>query len=233
MFSKTTRVRVRRFHRWIAVIFGIQLLFWVTSGLYFAWMPINVVKDEDRKAEPMSSTLPLDRVVAPQSLILPVEFQTKTLRLDHTPAGLLYRLESTAGVVTVFDALTGTPARYLSPGQITDLALLQIQTNDKPVAVNFLETPPADYKGPLPVFQVVFDDFRRTHLYTDPWSGRVLVRRNMFWRVYDFLWMLHILDFAEREDFNNPWIRILSTAALAIIVSGYFIFFFGRPPRRA
>lgn len=232
MFSKTARVRVRRFHRWMAVIFGIQLLFWVTSGLYFAWMPIKVVKDEDRKADPMPSPLPLDRVVAPQSLSVPAEFQTKTLRLDHTPAGYFYRLESTEGVVSVFDALSGTPARYLSPGQIADLALQQIHTNDKPVAVNFLETAPADYKGPLPVFQIVFEDFRRTHLYVDPWSGRVIVRRNMFWRVYDFLWMLHILDFAEREDFNNPWIRILSTAALTIIVSGYFIFFFGRPPRR-
>lgn len=232
MFSKSARVRVRRFHRWMAVIGGIQLLFWVTSGLYFAWMPIKIVKDEDRKADPVVSPLPLDRVVALQSLALPSGFQTKTLRLDHTPAGLLYRLESTEGAVTVFDALTGTPARYLSPGQITDLALQQIHTQDKPAAVNFLETAPADYKGPLPVFQVVFDDFRHTHLYADPWSGRVIVRRNMFWRVYDFLWMLHILDFAEREDFNNPWIRILSTAALTIIVSGYFIFFFGRPPRR-
>jgi hypothetical protein len=232
MFSKTARVRVRRFHRWVAVIFGVQLIFWVTSGLYFAWMPIKVVKDEDRKAEIPASPLPLNRVVAPQNLALPPGFQTKTLRLDQTPAGLFYRLESTEGALQVFDALSGTPARYLSPGQIADLALQQIQTKDKPVAVNFLDTAPADYKGPLPVFQLVFDDFRKTHLYTDPWSGRVIVRRNMFWRVYDFLWMLHILDFAEREDFNNPWIRILSTVALTIIVSGYFLFFFGRPPRR-
>jgi uncharacterized iron-regulated membrane protein len=233
MFSKTARVRVRKFHRWVGVVIGIQLLLWITSGLYFAWMPIQVVKDEDRKADAAVSPLPLKRVVAPQALTLPPDFQTKTLRLDHTPAGLLYRLESTEGAVAVFDALTGTPGRYLSAGQVKDLALQQIQTSDKPVAVNFLETAPADYKGPVPVYQIVFDDFRQTNLYTDPWSGRVIVRRNMFWRVYDFLWMLHIMDFSEREDFNNPWIKVLSVAALSIVLSGYFIFFFGRPPRRA
>lgn len=233
MFSKTARVRVRKFHRWVGVVIGIQVLLWITSGLYFAWMPIKVVKDEDRKADPAMNPIPWERVVAPQALTLPSGFQTKSLRLEQAPAGFLYRLESTEGKVAVFNALTGTPGPYLSPGQVTDLALQQIQTSDQPVAVNFLEMAPADYKGPLPVYQVVFDDFRQTNLYTDPWSGRVIVRRNMFWRIYDFLWMLHIMDFDEREDFNNPWIRILSVAALSIVLSGYFIFFFGRPPRRA
>lgn len=232
MFSKTARVRVRQFHRWAGVLIGIQLFFWTGSGLYFAWMPIKVVKDEDRKADFATSPLPLDRVVAPQALVLPSGFQTKNLRLEHAPLGLLYRLESTEGTVAVFDALSGEPGRYLSPGQVTDFALRQIHSSDKPVAVNFLDTAPADYKGPLPVYQVVFEDFRKTRLYTDPWSGRVIMRRNMFWRVYDFLWMLHIMDFDEREDFNNPWLKVMSVAGLIVVLSGYFIFFFGRPPRR-
>lgn len=232
MISKAARVKFRQFHRWAGILIGVQLLFWIGSGLYFAWMPIKVVKDEDRKAELTLNPLPLNQVVAPSSLVVPAGFQTKNLRLDQTPAGILYRLESKEGSVAVFDALTGSPARYLSPGQVSELAARQSHGSDQPLAVNFLETAPADYKGPLPVYQMVYDDFRSTHLYIDPWSGRVIVRRNMFWRIYDFLWMLHILDFQEREDFNNPWIKILSLAALTVAISGYLIFFFGRPPRR-
>ncbi len=232
MFSKAARVKFRQFHRWAGILVGVQLLFWIGSGLYFAWMPIKVVKDEDRKAEFPLNPLPLSQVVPPSSLDLPAGFQAKNLRLDQSPAGLLYRLESKEGSVAVFDALTGTAARYLSSGQVSDLAKRQSLGSDQPKSVNFLETAPADYKGPLPVYQLVFDDFRNTHLYLDPWSGRVIVRRNMFWRVYDFLWMLHILDFEEREDFNNPWIKILSLAAFTVAASGYLIFFFGRPQRR-
>jgi hypothetical protein len=232
MFSKAARVRLRKFHRWASVLIGIQLLIWVSSGIYFSWLPIEVVKDEDRKVAASPSALPMDRVVAPQSLPLPDGFQVKSLRLDSTPAGLQYRLESTEGRVQVFDALSGQAARFLSPGQLSDLAMRQMQSQDKPTEVNFLETPPADYKGPVPVFQVVLDDFRETRIYTDPWSGLVIVRRNMFWRIYDFLWMLHIMDFEERENFNNPWIKILSLAALLVVMSGYFLFFLGRSPRK-
>ncbi len=232
MFSKAARVKFRQFHRWAGILIGVQLLFWIGSGLYFAWMPMKVVKDEDRKAEFPLNPLPLNELVPPSALVLPAGFQAKNLRLDHTPAGLLYRLESKEGSVAVFDARTGTPARTLNAEQVSDLATKQSLGSDQPKAVNFLETAPADYKGPLPVYQMVYDDFRNTHLYIDPWSGRVIVRRNMFWRVYDFLWMLHILDFEEREDFNNPWIKILSLAALTVAISGYVIFFFGRPPRR-
>jgi hypothetical protein len=232
MFSKAARVRLRKFHRWTGVVIGIQLLIWVSSGLYFSWVPIEVVKDEDRNRAPSPVALPMERVVAPQALPLSDGFQVKNLRLDFTPAGPQYRLESTTGQVQVFDAFSGQAARFLSPGQVSELAMRQMQSQDKPTEVNFLETGPADYKGPLPVYQVVLDDFRETRIYTDPWSGRVIVRRNMFWRIYDFLWMLHIMDFDERENFNNPWIKILSLAALFVVMSGYFLFFFGRSPRK-
>lgn len=30
------------------------------------------------------------------------------------------------------------------------------------------------------------------------------------WRVFDFLWMLHIIDFDSRDDFNHPLLQIAS-----------------------
>ncbi|HYX32685.1 MAG TPA: PepSY domain-containing protein [Oligoflexus sp.] len=232
MFSKAARVKVRGFHRWAGILIGIQLLLWVGSGVYFAWVPIKVVKDEDRKADLTYDPLPLDRVVSPQSLPLPASFATKSLRLEQLPAGLMYRLESRAGEVAVFDALTGHTSPQLHADRVAELARMQIQTQDQPNRVELLQRAPADYKGPVPVYQVTFDDFRRTRLYTDPWSGKVMVRRNVFWRVYDFLWMLHIMDFSEREDFNNPLLKVLSVLALVLLASGYFLFFFGRTPRK-
>lgn len=232
MFSKAMRVKIRGFHRWAGIVIGIQLLFWISSGLYFAWMPIKIVKDEDRKADIAWVPLTLERLVPPQALNIPSAFLIKSLRLDSAPAGVMYRLESTTGELVVFDAQTGLPSPHLRPEKAMELALQQIQSQDKADAVQLLEIAPAEYKGPLPVYRVVLNDFRQTRLYLDPWSGKVIVRRNMFWRVYDFLWMLHILDFEEREDFNNPWLRILSLSAFILVISGYILFLFGRPPLR-
>ncbi|MFN8947681.1 MAG: PepSY domain-containing protein, partial [Alphaproteobacteria bacterium] len=60
-------------------------------------------------------------------------------------------------------------------------------------------------------------------VYVSPLSGRGVARRSSTWRVYDFLWSLHIMDYRDREDFNN-WLVVISAAvALALTVSGFVI----------
>lgn len=36
----------RKFHRYLAVVIGLQLLLWTTSGLIFSWNPIKTVRGE-------------------------------------------------------------------------------------------------------------------------------------------------------------------------------------------
>ncbi|MBX9746689.1 MAG: hypothetical protein K2X34_07290, partial [Hyphomonadaceae bacterium] len=38
-------------HKWLALIVGVQMLFWVSSGLFFAIYPIERVRSEHRIAE--------------------------------------------------------------------------------------------------------------------------------------------------------------------------------------
>ena len=37
------------------------------------------------------------------------------------------------------------------------------------------------------------------------------------WRIFDFVWMLHIMDYQDRDNFNT-WL-LISAAALALIIS--------------
>ena len=55
-----------------------------------------------------------------------------------------------------------------------------------------------------------------THFYVDAGSGEIVARRTRFWRVYDFMWGLHIMDLQGREDTHNPW--IVSFALLALVM---------------
>ena len=38
--------------------------------------------------------------------------------------------------------------------------------------------------------------------------------------MFDFFWMLHIMDFDEREDFNHPLLQIAAALGLIIALSG-------------
>jgi hypothetical protein len=52
----------------------------------------------------------------------------------------------------------------------------------------------------------------------------VTARRSTLWRVYDFLWSLHIMDFKNHEDFNTPLLIVATGLALAMVVTGIILF---------
>ena len=45
-----------------------------------------------------------------------------------------------------------------------------------------------------------------THFYVDAGSGAIVATRTRFWRFYDWMWGLHIMDLQGRENTHNPWI---------------------------
>ncbi|HEY5612201.1 MAG TPA: 2Fe-2S iron-sulfur cluster-binding protein, partial [Lysobacter sp.] len=62
-----------------------------------------------------------------------------------------------------------------------------------------------------------------TTLYVSAQDGRILERRNDSWRVFDFVWMLHIMDYTGRQDFNNPLVIMAASGGLWIALSGFWL----------
>jgi uncharacterized iron-regulated membrane protein len=79
----------------------------------------------------------------------------------------------------------------------------------------------AEIRGHAPPFwKVSFSTPESLNLYLDPWTGEILARRTARWRVFDFLWMLHIMDFDTRDDFNHPLLQLAAAAGLISALSG-------------
>lgn len=55
-------------------------------------------------------------------------------------------------------------------------------------------------------------------------TGAVTARRSTLWRIFDFLWSLHIMDFENHEDFDTPLLIIATALGLAVIVTGMVMF---------
>ena len=72
----------------------------------------------------------------------------------------------------------------------------------------------------LPVWKVDFSEPESLSVYVDPHTGEIVARRTTRWRVFDFLWMLHIMDFDERDDFNTPLLQVAAVLGLLIALSG-------------
>jgi hypothetical protein len=50
--------QVRKWHRYLGLILGIQFLFWTIGGLYFSWTSIESIRGEDIKNEKPSLIIP-------------------------------------------------------------------------------------------------------------------------------------------------------------------------------
>ena len=72
---------------------------------------------------------------------------------------------------------------------------------------------PFDFRRPLPVWQVALAD--GTHVYIGTETGQIEAVRTRWWRVFDFMWGLHIMDLQTREDTHHP--VLVFFAALAAI----------------
>jgi hypothetical protein len=85
--------------------------------------------------------------------------------------------------------------------------------------------PPIEYRGPLPVWQVQFNDPEGLRMYVSPTTGKVVARRTNTWRVYDFLWSLHIMDYREHEDFNHPLLMAFAAGLLVLTLTGVVLLY--------
>lgn len=83
-----------------------------------------------------------------------------------------------------------------------------------------------EYRGkPLPAWAVSYNYPGNPILYIAANEGTFQNIRYSNWRVFDFLWMLHTMDYQERDRFGNILLRSFSVFALITVVSGFVLYF--------
>ena len=219
----------RKLHKWIALIIGVQVLFWMVSGAYMATVHIDfihgdsLVKNVNR---PLDDNLPLLYSVSAVLEQFPDAIQVDLVsRLDE-PHYIVTHESSTA-------LLNATSGEKVSPvGKDTAIELAEFYYAGEGVVgdANLLtdeSTKPSEIQTrPLPLWQVTFDDTITTTFYISPTTGELVTRRHSFWRLYDFLWMFHIMDYENRSDINNNLLRVAAIFGFAFALSGGWLLFY-------
>ncbi len=77
----------------------------------------------------------------------------------------------------------------------------------------------------LPIWRVDFRDEPNSSYYVSGTTGAILERRNDTWRWWDFFWMLHNMDYADRTSFNHPLIITVGFAMAWLAVTGFWLLF--------
>ena len=205
-------------HRWIALLALIQLVVWSGTGFFFAVVPIERIRGEDR----LSSHEP-PRIDWAQITPVPTELASGATEvvLRHVGGTPVWDVRGPSR--KLLDARTGLP---LSVDADLAARIARADQKDHPavLSVDRIEEAPLEYRErPVPAWRVNLNDGRGTSVYVDAVSGAVTARRNELWRTYDFLWGLHIMDYKGRDDFNNLPLTLMAGLGILTAVSGLVI----------
>ena len=111
------------------------------------------------------------------------------------------------------------------------IKIIEERTTLNPISVVLIEDPMrgSEYRGrELPLYKVVSinEDNEEINVYQNPFSGEVVAIRSTQWRLWDLMWGLHIMDWVDRDNIGNIWLKIFSFIALFSSVSGIVLFFY-------
>jgi len=208
------RTSFRRWHIWIGWLAAVPVLFWVVSGLIMVWKPIEEVRGADLLREPAPVKLvgpPIPPNVAGVAL--------DGLSLEQRAGGPRWVVQL-PGRTRLADPLTGLLLQPYSAADATREVVSRYTGEAKVAAVSRTDpaNPPIDLRRPIAAWQVSMDD--GTRFYVDAASGEIVATRTRWWRFYDFMWGLHIMDTKTREDTHNPLMITFGLAALAMSLVG-------------
>ena len=213
-----------KIHKWLALLMAIQILFWFVSGLFFAVFPIERVRSEHAIAEAPARPVPFgaaadgllrlgsagvtgERIEIRMLLGRPVALVSPR---EGRPA--LYELNGGRRISPIPMSLAVRIAEADHAGEARAARVERVTAND------------TEYRAALPAWRVDFDDGAERSLYVAADTGAVTARRSKLWRVYDFLWGLHIMDWRGHEDFNSPLLIVATALGLVVVVTGIVMF---------
>jgi uncharacterized iron-regulated membrane protein len=212
------RSKLRRWHIWLGWIVGLPIFFWVVSGLVMVARPIEEVRGSHLLRDPKPVQLAA-APVAPAIEGLPLA----SLALKQTGSGPRWVATLEDGTARAADPLTGAWLPELSAIAAAREVMGRYTGSESVASVARTDPhkPPLDLRREIPAWQVTLTD--GTHFYVDTRSGEIVATRTRFWRFYDWMWGLHIMDLKGREDTHNPLIigfAILSllTTLLALVM---------------
>lgn len=205
----------RTFHLWLSLLLSLQLLAWFGSGLVMSILPINEVRGDHLRAPVPPINWALAKVSPAQ-----LGQQPGVLSLKQRGSLPVYQRDN-EGTLQFFSALDGSVLPPLTEPELRVLAQAAYRGSSSLQHAQLIDELPLEARGLVPpIWQVQFADADNTVFYLEPTLGQVLRVRTDNWRLFDFVWMLHIMDYDERDDFNHGLLIASSALALLFTISG-------------
>ena len=223
----------RSLHKWFGLVIGLQVFIWLATGLYMVVVDLDFIH-----GDPLVKNMQQSIAVPDSSQLSLAALRSKYPEATHI--GLKPVLGKTFYIVTtpdnryLLDPETGAVISPLNEKTARDIATFHFNGNARILNTSLITSnPPTEIQTRrLPLWRIDFDDRFSTSFYIDPYTGRLVTRRHQYWRIFDFMWMLHIMDYDERSDAHNLLLKTAQVTGLIFAITGLWLLLYAFSGRR-
>ena len=225
--AKNSNMRLlAKWHIWLGWLVGVPIVMWLASGLFMTIKPIEEVRGEHLRVHAEEAPLVIEG-----SAFATSDAGLKDMRLVMQEGRAVALLTTLDGAVTRIDYASGEPIAAVTADTARAIVADRIIGGDAVKSVRFFEADevPFDFRRPRPVWQVTLED--ATHIYVGRDTGEIEAVRTQWWRWFDFMWGLHIMDLSEREATSHPILILFAGLSLTGAMLGCILMFRRRKSR--
>jgi uncharacterized iron-regulated membrane protein len=226
-------VIARTLHKWLGLIVGLQILIWLASGLYMVVVNIDFIHG-DPLVKNMQETVTVPGTGQLSMASVRARYPDADQIGLRAVMGKTFYTVSTADNRFLLDTDTGEIKSPLDEDAARQIAKYHFAGDARVLNASLITSnPPTEIKTRrLPLWRIDFDDRFATSFYIDPYNGSLATRRHQYWRIFDFLWMLHIMDYEDRSDAHNLLLITAQLTGLSFAVTGLWLLFYSFSGRR-
>jgi len=245
--KKNSNYLLRKSHRYLGLFLGIQFVFWTFGGLYFSWNNIDKVHGDHLRNHTPLLTGNIN-LVSPDNALAQLKQKSKVdsiinLEVINVLGKPTYRItylsndkaEGEKVNIALADGQKGDLRSELSKEEAIAIAESLYIPESKIDRVEYITEVDkhSEYREkPLPAWAIFFDHPDSPAIYVGATSGTFEAVRHDTWRTFDFLWMLHTMDFEGRDQFGNKLLQAFSVLGLITVLSGFVLFYISSPTVR-
>jgi len=213
---------------------GVQFVIWSISGAYMVILDIDYIHGDSLVVKKPVS-LKSDSINYALTQLYIDYPQAENIELTTLLGKIVYRFSTNqildSGTDKVEYLLSADNGELLSP--VTEAYAVKIaksQYENAHVAIRqvrlITENPPFELSARhLPVWRIDFDDFASPSFYISVQTGKLVTKRHSFWRLFDWMFSFHVMDFIE-EDASNKLLLVFACLSLLASIFGIILTYF-------
>ena len=211
-------LKIRKIHRYLGLIIGIQFLIWTISGLYFSWTNLDEIHGDQFMKNPISKIS--------FSGLSGLEYISNISKLEllNIANEPFYWVNEKQ----LYNAKNGNKLDEITEQQAIEVVNFHLKEDLTISTIEKIENigPHHEYRGkPLPAYAIHFNHPEKITAYVSAKNGKFQRVRHSSWRIFDFLWMGHTMDYNGRDNFNNILLRVFSLFGVLTVLSGFSLWF--------